>query len=416
MVRYLIPLLLLLSSCASFSVELPRTDARIVAPEDGAIVPDTFSLSIFAHSSGVVFRKEIVYGFPDGPVERGRFPGCYRFEAVVKVNGREVGRYEGCDTLMTKARVRAKGEKVRVELKVGRTVKRATYHVVKPYPYTLIPVSLSRDTVRREAEPPVRYYERVPFEDGELLLSWEDGTTVLYLWSDTVRELLRGRWLKASSMDGLALVVGEDEEGGFYAVVGGEGVVISRRVESPMYVGRSLKCKRGVAYASNVGVVWLDGEGNAGLSGYPRAELIGEGCLNDLPYFSFSYDTLLILVGKDTLTLPVPESVGGTQVFYGHDGKILLLQGDWGGIRVRMWDGEGWVKTYFPWEPLSGRCYGPTMACVCMCPIAFPLVILERGCTVETPMFGVEASGIRVGERLYEVKFFRTSKGTIPHE
>lgn len=404
MVRYLLPIPLL-SSCVSLSLEMPYREVVILAPEDGAIVPDTFTLSIFAYDRGPVLRKEIVYGFPDGPVERGRFPGCYRFEAVVRVDGREVERYEGCDSLTATVKVKARGEKVRVELRVGGTVRRATYTVVEPYPYTLTPLSPVRDTVGRRAEPPVRYYGRVPLGEGELLISWDDGTTVLYLWGDTLKEVLRGRWMKAVAIGGRALVVGEDGNGGFYALVGGEGVLSLRRVDGPTYVSDVLICGRGVAYFGDAGVIWLDDRGNFGLSEVPMVPFGGKGCLNGLPYFSFLSDSSLLFVGADTRTLPAPEGVKGIQAFYGYGDTLLLIYGNGGGIRGRMWDGRGWVRTYVPWSPSSVGCYGPAVACVCLCPIAFPLVSTEGRCSINAPVFGPVAKGVKIGDRTYSVRF-----------
>ncbi len=409
MVRYFPTILLLLSSCASLSVEFPYTEVRIVAPEDGAIVPDTFSVRFFAYSSGIVFRREVVYGFPDGLVERGRFPGCHRFEAVVRVNGREVGRYEGCDTLAAKVGVKAERERVQVEVRVGNTVRRATYTVVKPYPYVLTQSPTARDTGKEGLEPPVRYYRRIPFGSGDLLLSQRDGGEVLYVWNDTLEELVRGRWLKVAVAEDVALVVGEREDGDFYAAVRRDTVLSMERLDGPVQVIGSLACTRGVAYASSVGIIWLDAEGNSGLFRYPWPPITGRGCLDGMPYFSLLSDSLLTLIGRDTLTFPSPGSTEGVQVFYGYGGRLLLLRGDGEMLKTRMWDGRRWMKTYFPWEPISGRCYGPTVACVCLCPITFPMASLDRRCSVEIPAFDVEASGIRVGDRLYRVRFIPTS-------
>ena len=394
MVRYLLPLMVLLVSCGSVGFEMPSTEVRLLSPEDGSVVPDTFTLTFLAYEGGPTLRYEFVHGFPDGPVDRGRFPGCRKFEAVITVDGEEVGRYRGCDSLMATAKIRAKGNRVRITLKVGGTVKEATYTVLEPYPYTLEPLPPKDDTAFTE-EPSVRHFRGVRVGETRLLLSWDGDGEVLYEWTDTLREVVRGSGLRVMGLGNVALVLVRREGRWFYGTFRPGLSPSLRPLEGELHPVDSVVCGGGGAYLTDVGVVWGDTSGESGLSGVSGTPYGARGCVEGLPYFAFLSDSVLLMIGRDTVLLPVPGGPPDVEAaFYGERGRVLLLKGNRTGIRTLLWDGSVWRKAHFPWEPIGVRCYPPVVGCLFLGFLPVPVAAGGDSCSLDLPFITPVSGGI----------------------
>ncbi len=403
-------LIFTLTSCMSLAVTFPHADVGVVSPPDGSVVPDTFTLTFYAYGEGLTFGKEVVYGFPDGPVERSRFPECSRVKAEVLVNGKVIERVEGCDTIVKSVVVSVQSETVNVEVRSGGKEERATYTVLRPYPYDVSEVS--DNTVREgksdTASLPINASRKVKVADYYLLVGWDTGTATLYSWGDTLRPLLKGLDFEIYPVGRYALVYVVLGSAWGYALVSRDTVMLYRTFSGYGSPLRPQVCSNGVAFL--VKDIWItaDTSGRVSTGSVSSRSYAGMGCIDGLPHIAYRSGSTLVFVGRDSFRLPLPDTglIYDVNSFYGNGKRILYLgvHGSRSTVLVPyLWNGDGWIRTYFPVREIFLTCYPPGVGCI----LPFPVPLFQGGepCvyTINPPQ--AMPGGFRFHERTYRVVF-----------
>jgi len=395
----------------SLAVTLPHADVGIVAPPDGSVVPDTFTLTFYAYGGDLTFSKEVVYGFPDGPVEYSRFPKCSRVQAEVLLNGRVVERVEGCDTIVGNVKLSVRGGTVHVEVRSGGKRESATFTVLRPYPYAVYEVS--EDTVReREADtvgPPIKADRKVKVRDYHLLVVWNRGRFTLYSWGDTLRPLLNGLDFEIYPTGRYALVYAVLDSAWGYALVSRDTVLLHRTFPGYGSNPKIQICSMGAAMVVKDLLIWADTSGRVLTTEVSIGHYDGSGCVNGIPYFAYRFGSEILLVGSDSLRLPAPDSATltyGVNSFYGEGEKVLYLRvGESVSTALvpYLWNGGIWVRAYFPVRETFLTCYPPGVGCI----LPFPFLIFQKGkrcvCSINPPQ--AVPVGFRFHERTYRIEF-----------
>ncbi|NPA80802.1 MAG: hypothetical protein GXO29_07125 [Thermotogae bacterium] len=401
---------LLISSCAVYTLTLPSGDVSILSPRDGAYVPDTFTLTFRAFGSGFGWESEITHGFPDGPVSRSRHPSCHRVEAKVLLNGRELFKTSGCDTILGKVKVGHSGaSELVVNVVVGRRKATARYHVKPSYFYTL-------RFVERESPSPLpppdglRPLRRFSFGSYDVLWVWE-GEGAAYLWDGKrLLKIASGYDIRALEVgdSALVVVVGNGVE---YISVSERGVVGRGRLSgSPDLAGTEMVgCRDGGGFL--LGGIWVEVEadGRAHFYDLPdRMAVLGSGCVDGDPHLAVLADGEVLIVGRAGFRFPPFEGHPLPRLdFYGYGGDILFLLRD-GGLEPWLLHNGRWIPTYFPWEPVQTECRSAGLGCALACPLplGFPFFV-GSSCVSYPPDIEAVKDGFVVGRNLVEVEFHR---------